>query len=137
MAKLAAFALILAAAVVTAYIFGMSREQPVTVPAAPVTSVAARPAPAPQPRLSFNCQVTETGGEYTSSSFTVTATNDGDQTINSYMISVVFYGESGQELASNPDVSFPESVPPGQSVTAQLASETAPGVTACQVSSWS
>ena len=99
-------------------------------------NVPVTPAPAPAAALSFTCVVTATGGAAPAVQFTVTATDTGTVTADPTTISVVFDDAGGGEVASNPDVSFWEVIPAGQSLTEHLSSEGGPGVTSCSVAGW-
>jgi hypothetical protein len=115
---------------------GCAQAAPSTPAAPDPPSPTFTPSTAPY----FACKVTSTaegsGGDY-ASQFTVTATNpSGSITYNLMSVAVVLYGSRGQELASNPAVSFMQTIPPGQSVSATGGSDSAPGVTSCSVTSW-
>jgi hypothetical protein len=69
--------------------------------------------------------------------FTVTAQNDTADTLTTMNVSVVFYDSTSQEVTSNPAVPFMETVPPGQSVSAQESSDGAAGIASCSVAGYS
>ena len=98
----------------------------------PLSSAAPAATVAP---LSFACDVTGTGGATPAVQFTVTAT--ASTLTNVSLVSVVFTDSAGNEVTSNPAVTFLETIPAGQSVTANLSSDGGAGITSCDVASWS
>ena len=78
-----------------------------------------------------------TGGATPAVRFMLDEQNGTDETVTTMAVSVVFYDGDGQEVTSNPVVTFWQTVPPGQTVSQVSSSDGGADITSCSVAGWS